>query len=308
VVAGWPIQARVWLEWVSWVRSIPNTFALFRVTQRIEPFSRLLVTHWRRGEAGAITICPMSLAAEYRQQLSWRSWNLVFEEMPLQPGQTILDLGCGIGDQARELASRGCKVIGLEGNQELIDAAILEQPLNCEFLACDLRNPPNPGIRADGIWCSFVAAYFTNLVDLLRRWAPVLSPGGWIAITEVDDFFGHEPLSARTRSLLQTFADEALAAGRYDFHMGGKLQSCLAQAGFAVSGVLTLPDRELSFQGAAESGVVDAWRKRFDRMPRLRAICGSEFTSVQEEFLSCLSRPDHVSTAKVISCIAMKIG
>jgi ubiquinone/menaquinone biosynthesis C-methylase UbiE len=254
----------------------------------------------------AITIPLMSLAAEYRQQFSWRSWSLIFEEVPLQPGQTILDLGCGIGDQARELASRGCKVIGLDGNQELIDAAILEQPPNCEFLTCDLRNPPNLGIRVDGIWSSFVAAYFTNLVELLRRWSPVLSPEGWIAITEIDDFFGHEPLSPRTKSLLQAFADDALTAGRYDFHMGGKLQSCLAQAGFAVSRVLTLPDRELSFQGAAPPEVVEAWRTRFQRMPRLQAICGSEFANVQEEFLSCLSRHDHVSTAKVISCIAMK--
>lgn len=234
------------------------------------------------------------------------SWNLIFEELPLQPGQTILDLGCGIGDQARELASRGCKVIGLDGNQELIDAAILEQPLNCEFLTCDLRNPPNPAIRVDGIWSSFVAAYFTNLAEFLRRWSPVLNPEGWIAITEIDDFFGHEPLSTRTRSLLQAFADDALLAGRYDFHMGGKLQSCLAQAGFAVSRVLALSDRELSFQGAARSEVVAAWQTRFSRMPRLRAICGSEFANVQEEFLSCLSRPDHVSTAKVISCIATK--
>ncbi|MGD0368813.1 MAG: methyltransferase domain-containing protein [Acidobacteriaceae bacterium] len=250
----------------------------------------------------------MSLAAEYRQQFTWRSWNLLLEELPLQPGQTVLDLGCAIGDQARELASRGCKVIGLDGNQELIDAAILDQPPNCEFLTCDLRNPPDPDIRVDGIWSSFLAAYFTNLVEFLRRWSPVLNPGGWIAITEIDDFFGHEPLSARTKSLLQAFADDALTAGRYDFHMGGKLQSSLAQAGFAVSRVLTLPDRELSFQGAALPEVVEAWRTRFQRMPRLRAICGSEFANVQEEFLSCLSRPDHVSTAKVISCTATKIG
>ncbi len=253
---------------------------------------------------GASTMRLMSLVADYRQQFSWRSWNLIFDEVPLQRGQAILDLGCGVGDQARELASRGCKVIGLDGNQELIDAAILEGSANCEFRACDLRNPPNSGTKVDGIWCSFVAAYFTNLVDLLERWAPVLNPGGWIAITEIDDLFGHEPLSPRAKSFLQRFADDALAAGRYDFHMGGRLESCLAQAGFTVSRVFTTPDRELSFEGAAEPDVVDAWQKRFHRMPRLQAICGSEFANVEEEFLTCLSRPDHVSTAKVVSCIA----
>lgn len=250
----------------------------------------------------------MSLAAEYRQQFDWRSWSLIFEEVPLQPGQTVLDLGCGIGDQARELASRGCKVIGLDANEELIGEAILGQPLNCEFRTCDLRNAPNLSINVNGIWCSFVAAYFTDLAPFLSRWAQLLLPGGWIAITEIDDLFGHEPLSLRAKSLLLGYAEAALKAGRYDFRMGSKLQIYLAQAGFAMPRVLMLPDQELSFQGPAPPEVIIAWRKRFQRMPLLRALCGSEFTNVQEEFLSCLSRQDHFSTAKVISCIATKVG
>lgn len=250
----------------------------------------------------------MSLIAEYRQQLVWRSWNLILEKLPLQPGQTILDLGCAIGDQARELASRGCKVIGLDGNHELIAAAGLNQPPNCEFMLCDLRNPPKLSVSVDGIWCSFVAAYFTNLSELLKRWTPMLRPGGWLAITEIDDFFSHEPLSQHTQWLLQRLVDDALAAGRYDFHMGGKLRNFIEQAGFAISLVLTLPDRELSFQGAAISEVIDAWRNRLQRMPHLRTLCASEFQSVQEEFLTCIARPDHTSKAKVISCIAVKIS
>lgn len=250
----------------------------------------------------------MSLAEEYRQQFSWRSWNLILEEVPLQPEQTVLDLGCAIGDQARELASRGCRVIGLDANQELIDAAILEQPLNCEFRTCDLRYAPDLNITVDGIWCSFVAAYFTNPLPFLKRWSQLLLPGGWIAITEIEDLFGHQPLSLRTSSLLQGYVEAALNAGRYDFRMGSKLQSYLTQAGFAVSRVLTLPDQELSFEGPAMPDVIVAWRKRFERMPLLRTLCASEFANVQEEFLSCLSRRDHVSTAKVISCIATKIS
>lgn len=249
---------------------------------------------------------PMTLTAEYRQQWQWRSWPLVFDQLPLRPGHTILDLGCGIGDQARELASRGCNVIGLDANQELIDAALREHAPHCEFLVCDLRTPPSLGRQTDGIWCSFAAAYFPRLHDLLRRWTPLLKPGGWLAITEIDDFFGHEPLSPRTRSLLQEFEADALAVGRYDFHMGSKLQGWLEQGGLAVSRVLTLPDQEFSFQGAATPDVLEAWRKRFQRMPHLRAICASEFAAVQEDFLSCLSRAGHVSTAKVISCIARK--
>ncbi|HEV2133723.1 MAG TPA: methyltransferase domain-containing protein [Terracidiphilus sp.] len=250
----------------------------------------------------------MGLVAEYRQQFSWRPWNLIFEQVPLERGQTVLDLGCGIGDLAREFASRGCNVIGLDGNPELIAAAIIEQPSNCKFLTCDLLKPPDIGIKVDGIWCSFTAAYLTNLPEFIRMWMRFLRSGGWISVTEIDDLFGHEPLSTRTKLLLQSFADDALAAGRYDFHMGSKLQRYLTQTGFYVTRVLTPPDRELSFHGPATADVVTAWQKRFQRMPLLRTHCASEFEAVQEEFLSCLSRPDHVSTAKVITCIAEKIG
>ena len=249
----------------------------------------------------------MSLVAEYQRQFRWRPWNLIFEEVPLERGQTIFDLGCGVGDQARELAYRGCRVIGLDGNQELIDAAMIDNALNCKFLTCDLRNPPKLGVMADGIWCSFTAAYLTNLTEFLTTWSQFLRDGGWIAITEIENLFGHQPLSPRTRLLLQDFSDDARAAGRYDFNMGGKPESYLAQAGFAMTRVLTLPDQELSFQGPATPDVLEAWRKRFQRLPGLRSFCASEFASVQEEFLSCLSRPDHVSTAKVIACIATKI-
>jgi hypothetical protein len=142
------------------------------------------------------------------------------------------------------------------------------------------------------------------------RSVPFVTPksGGWVAITEIEDLFGHEPLSSRTRWFLHRLADDALTAGRHDFHMGGKLQGYLEQAGVSVSRLLALPDQELSFQGAATPEVVNAWQRRFQRMPHLQALCASEFPSVQEEFLSCLSRPDHVSTAEVISCIGVKTG
>lgn len=250
----------------------------------------------------------MSLGAQYRQQFGWRSWNLVLDELPLRPGMAVLDLGCAIGDQARALAARGCTVIGLDANQELIDAARLEASPHCEFRIHDLRRAPATDLHVDGIWCSFVPSYFTRLAELLGTWAPVLKPGGWIALTEIDDLFGHEPLSARTRELLRGFADEARAAGRYDYHMGSKLESGLAEAGFAVSRVLMLPDEEFSFEGAARPEVVEAWRARFQRMPGLRFFCGEEFARVQEDFLACLSRPEHVSTARVISCVATKGG
>jgi len=246
----------------------------------------------------------MDLAEEYRRQFAWRSWRTIFDALPPLLGKTILDLGCGIGDQSRELAARGAHVIGFDSNHELITEAASRNLANCEFHCCDLRELPNLGKEVEGLWCSFTAAYFPDLSPLLRLWRTHLHEDGWIALTEIDDLFGHHPLSTRTSFLLQAYTQEATSAGRYDFRMGRKLQQYLKQSGYIVLQVVELPDEELSFNGPAKPEVIRAWRTRFERMSLLRTSCGSDFALVKEEFLACLAGADHFSTAKVIACIA----
>lgn len=248
----------------------------------------------------------MSLADEYRRQREWRAWSAILDALPPLDGRTVLDLGCGVGDQAAELAARGARVIGIDANEELLREAESRRIPGAEFRRADLREPLPPGIAADGLWCSFAAAYFPDLSAALASWAGGLRPGGWVALTEVDDLFGHEPLGERTRALLDAYAQDALAAGRYDFRMGRRLGAHAERAGFAVSTWQTHEDAELAFAGAARPGVVDAWRTRFDRMGRLRSFCGPEFDAVRDEFLGCLERADHRSVARVVCCIATR--
>src|SRR5262245_22233925 len=96
--------------------------------------------------------------------------------------------------------------------------------------------------------------------------------------------------------------------GDTTFGWARKLGDHAAAAGLAVSRVLTLTDQELSFSGPARPDVLDAWRARFDRMVLLRNSCGASFVEVQDEFLGCLTRPDHTATAKVCCCLARKEG
>jgi SAM-dependent methyltransferase len=247
----------------------------------------------------------MSLVDEYKRQFAWRSWPTIFDALPSLLGQTVLDLGCGPGDLSAEFVARGARVIGVDLNEELLAHARSRQLPGAEFRMGDLRMSPDFGIAADGLWCSFTAAYFPDLTTALAAWARNLKPGGWIAVTEVDDLFGHEPLSARTTSLLTSWANAARAAG-YDCLMGRKLRDHLQSSGFTVSKMLRLEDQELSFSGRARPDVLDAWRLRFSRLGLLRDICGPTFDEVREEFLGCLMRADHNSLAKVYCCIAYK--
>lgn len=135
-------------------------------------------------------------------------------------------------------------------------------------------------------------------------WAKHLRPGEWIALTEIDDLFVHEPLSVRTEALLRSYAERGFAAG-YDVHMGRKLRAHLEHSGFLVTRMLALDDQELSFTGPARPDVLDGWRSRLGRLKLLREICGPDIEKVQAEFLDCLTRADHTSVAKVYCCIAV---
>jgi SAM-dependent methyltransferase len=218
----------------------------------------------------------------------------------------VLDLGCGVGDQAAELADRGARVIGIDLNEELLSEARSKGIPDAEFRAGDLRVPLDVGVPADGIWSSFAAAYFTDFAGVLEGWAGALKPDAWIALTEIDDLFGHDPLDSRTRTLLDAFAEDALGAGRYDFRMGRRLPAHLEGAGFRIDNSLILEDAELAFQGPARPEVIEAWRLRFERMNLLRDFCGSEYGRIRDEFLGCLARSDHRSRAKVCCRIASK--
>jgi len=140
----------------------------------------------------------MNLADEYKRQFGWRAWSTILDALPLIQGETVLDLGCGVGDVAAELVKRGCRVIGLDANEEFLLEARSRRLSNAEFRTADLRSASALDIVADGIWCSFTAAYFPDLAPALHLWAQNLKSGGWIAVTEIDDLFGHEPLSVET--------------------------------------------------------------------------------------------------------------
>jgi SAM-dependent methyltransferase len=249
-------------------------------------------------------LCSVSLAAEYKEQFSYRSWANIFAALPNPSGQTVLDLGCGIGDQSAELVARGARVIGFDANEELLDAAKKKGLSNAEFRFANLNENLAINENVDGIWCSFVAAYFTKLDDALLRWKKHLKPGGWIAITEIDDLFGHEPLLARSRELLETYVDDSLHAGRYDFRMGRKVRSFFEKTGFEIGQELLVADREFAFSGAASENILLAWRRRFDRMKLLQQHCGDGFEAMRDDFMQCLARPEHQSLAKVHCVLA----
>jgi SAM-dependent methyltransferase len=248
----------------------------------------------------------MKLADQYRAQYSWRSWSHAYEKLPIVPDQLVLDLGCAVGDQAADLADRQCRVMGFDANQDFISAAQERQIPNARFVQADLGSWADPSLLADGLWSSFTAAYFPDFAPVLKRWVSAIRTGAWVALTEVDHLFGHEPLSGSTQKKIDRFYEDALNCGRYDFLMGRKLRQYAEGAGLSVQQEISLPDHELAFSGAADPTVVDAWSQRLERMKGFQGFLGEDYDGIRSEFLDCLSATDHISTARVVLVVARK--
>ncbi|QNG21009.1 methyltransferase domain-containing protein [Rhodococcus triatomae] len=114
-------------------------------------------------------------------------YRLVFEKLGLQPGDRLLDIGCGWGGMVRYAARRGVKVIGATLSREQAEwaqKAIVEEGLGdlAEVRFSDYRDVPETGFDAissigltEHIGVHNYPAYFGLLKDKLREGGRLLN-------------------------------------------------------------------------------------------------------------------------------------
>lgn len=104
-------------------------------------------------------------------------------------GRIWLDAGCGTGTLSRWLAERGCKVLGVDAAAEMIETAeqLAQQAdksddLKFERVETIARLPLENNSR-DGILCSSVLEYVSDVDACLKEFARVLRPGGLLLVS-----------------------------------------------------------------------------------------------------------------------------
>ena len=178
--------------------------------------------------------------------------------VPLARGQRVLDLGCGVGAVTATLAQAGVDVIGVDLDDTLLARARQRHPgLRFEKQDVAALEPSTFG-RVDGVWASFVAAYFADVDAIVARWRRCVVDGGWLALVEVDDLLGHEPRARALADDIGGFYASARERG-YDFESGRRLAPSMRAARLTLIHEGTLDDDELAFDGPATSDVIDAW-------------------------------------------------
>ncbi len=140
----------------------------------------------------------------------------IIDELGLQPGASILDIGCGTGRHAVEFARRGYVVTGVDISSGML--AIARQKAEDSGVAVELVECPAQDYTASRKFdaalslCEGALCLFSEEDDLwgkdmaiLANMSEALKPGGRFMLTVLNAF-----------SLIRSATDESVASGEID--------------------------------------------------------------------------------------------
>ncbi len=112
------------------------------------------------------------------------------DQLPIRPGDHILDIGCGLGGPARYIAKRfGCRVSGVDITEPFVVAAnkltaLLRMQDKVEIQHGDGQQLPYPDAHFDGAYAQHVTMNVADRRAFFGEAYRVLKPGAFFALTE----------------------------------------------------------------------------------------------------------------------------
>lgn len=148
-----------------------------------------------------------------------------------QPGDQVLDIGCGTGYFTRRAAravTPGGHAVGIDPSRPVIDYATRLAPANCTFHLASAQALPHPDASFDVVISSLAIHHLhpDERLTALREMRRVLRPGGRLLIA---DF--RPPRNRIANHLIGALAGHAMQHNPI-----GRLADLIIQAGFHVTG------------------------------------------------------------------------
>jgi trans-aconitate methyltransferase len=153
----------------------------------------------------------------------------VLEWLAPQPGERILDLGCGDGVLSEELERRGASVLGVDISESLLEAAAGR---GVEVRRIDGQNLPFDA-AFDAVFSNAVLHWMSDAGAVIDGVFRALKPGGRF----VAEFGGHGNVAAVTTAMRATAwrrGGDAALAGPWFFPSVAVYREMLEEGGFRV--------------------------------------------------------------------------
>jgi len=188
-----------------------------------------------------------------RHSFVWRYGASLLELLNPQPGERILDVGCGTGQLTHEIAQTGARVVGLDGSSEMLANARKNFP-DLEFVLADASNFnfPEP---FDAVFSNAVLHWVKNAEAAVSCIARALRPGGRF----VAEFGGKGNIRTVMDALRAVLGPAADEQSPWYYPSIGEYAPILERHGLEVRNA-SLFDRPTPLQG--EDGLED-WLRMF---------------------------------------------
>jgi ubiquinone/menaquinone biosynthesis C-methylase UbiE len=160
-----------------------------------------------------------------------KSAALLRERLQLNGSERVLEIGAGTGQLSLNLADEVGSILVTDVSPGMVAAA--DRNIQAAGLAdrltatrLDLLTDPVPDPPFDGAWSQLAWHHVPDGAALLRRARAALTPGGWLAVLELDadpagDFHsGQDDFAGQHGFDRAGFADDLRAAGFRDVSVG----------------------------------------------------------------------------------------
>lgn len=208
-------------------------------------------------DRGQVNTSAAKVYEEFFVPALFQEWcNRVAQAAHIQPGQRVLDVGCGTGILARTLAERvgpEGEVVGLDINEGMLAVARQKAP-KIEWRSGPAEALPFEDNSFDAVVSQFSLMFFEDRSAALKEMVRVLRPDGRLVVAVWDSLENTPGYAAMTDLLQRLFGDEAANALRAPFNLGDTslLKSIFTEAGLPTAKITTI-------EGSARFASLEAW-------------------------------------------------
>ncbi|KAJ5786155.1 ERGosterol biosynthesis methyltransferase [Penicillium pulvis] len=152
-------------------------------------YYNLATDFYEYGWAQSFHFCRFSKGEAFKQALARHEHYLALK-MGIQEGQHVLDVGCGVGGPAREIAKfTGCNVLGLNNNDYQVERGTLyaqKEGLSDQvgFIKGDFMQMTFPDNSFDAVYAIEATVHAPSLEGIYSEIFRVLKPGGVFGVYE----------------------------------------------------------------------------------------------------------------------------